>query len=171
MHRPQRRHGPNDLVKPLPPATQTFDCAFRRRRRQGDQEEKRRHPDGDVQMLRDILDDITEVEEHVEPDVHRQVETGVPKRDQTERSAVLRDAVPARVTAKRGDGEGESQESQRPESGLDLELFNRIGAQIVRQRAAREPGDGQKADENERDRREAAVVRPRSLAWDGGRRQ
>jgi len=81
------------------------------------------------------------------------------------------DAVPSRVAAKRRDGEGERQESQRPESSLDLELFNRVGAQIVRQRAAGEPCDGQETGENERDRGEAAVMRPRRLAWDRGRRQ
>jgi len=122
-------------------------------------------------MLRDILDDVTQVEEHVEPEVHGEVETGVAERDETQCPAMPRDAVPARVTAKGRDGEGESQKSEGPESGLDLELFNRVRAQIVRERATREPGEGQKADENERDRREATVMRPRSLAWDRARRQ
>jgi hypothetical protein len=99
------------------------------------------------------------------------VDAGVAERDETERPAMASDAVPAGVPPKRSDGEGQREKAERPESGLDLELFDGIRAQIIRQRATRDPGERQKADEDERNRLQTAAMRSWSLPRDRGRRQ
>jgi hypothetical protein len=79
--------------------------------------------------------------------------------------------VPPCDAAERGDGEGQREKPERPEPGLNLELFDGVRAEVVGEGTTREPGDGKKADENERNRREAPAVRPLPLAWDRRRRQ
>ena len=99
------------------------------------------------------------------------MDAGVAERDETERPAMASDAIPAGIPAKRSDGEGQGEKAERPEAGLDLELFDGIRTQIIRQRAARDPGDREKADEDERNRLETAAMRSWSLPRNRGRRQ
>lgn len=99
------------------------------------------------------------------------MEACVAERDEAERPAMASDAVPARVPAKGSDGEGQREKAERPESGLDLELFDGIRAQIIGQRATRDPGDRQKADEDQRNRLETATMRSWGLTRNRGRRQ
>jgi hypothetical protein len=84
---------------------------------------------------------------------------------------MLREPVPSREAAKRRDGEREREEAERPEPGLNLELFDRIRAEVVDEGATGEPSEGQEADEDERNRREAPAMRPVTLARNRRRRQ
>lgn len=171
VDRPERGDRPNQAVEALPSASQPPDRALRRRHGEGDHQHEGRHPDRDVQMLRDILDDVTEVEEHVEADVHRQVHACVAERDQPERATVPGEPVPAREAPERSDGEGQREKPERPEPGLNLELLDGVRAEVIGQGATGQPGDGEEADDEERNRREAPAVRPLPLARDRRRRQ
>jgi hypothetical protein len=84
---------------------------------------------------------------------------------------MLREPVPSREAPKRRDGEREREEPERPEPGLNLELFDGIRAQVVGEGATRQPDDGQETNEDERNRREAPAVRPATLAGNRRRRQ
>jgi hypothetical protein len=84
---------------------------------------------------------------------------------------MLREPVPSREAPQRCDREREREEAERPEAGLDLELLDGVRPEVVGERAARDPGDGKEADEDERDRREAPAVRPVTLAGNRRRRQ
>jgi hypothetical protein len=99
------------------------------------------------------------------------VYTRVPERDEAERSAMLGEPVPFREAAERCDREREREKAERPQPGLDLELFDWVGAEIVGEGAARQPDERQEAEEDERDRREAPAVRPVTFAGNRRRRQ
>ena len=84
---------------------------------------------------------------------------------------MLGQPVPSSEPTQRADRQGEREESQRPEPGLNLELLDGIGAEVVGERATREPEDGQEANEDQRDRREATAGRTRTLPRNRGCRQ
>jgi hypothetical protein len=171
VHRSERRNEPHEPVKLLPSPPQPPDRALRRRHGERNHEKESRHSHGDVQMFSDVLDDVAEVEEHVQADVHRQVQAGVAEGDETDRPSVPGEPVPPGETAKGSDREGEHEKPQRPEPGLNLELLDRVRAQVIGEGATREPQGGQETNQDQRNRGPAPVVRSLALPWDGGCRQ
>jgi hypothetical protein len=95
----------------------------------------------------------------------------VAERDETERAPMLGEPVPSREAADRCDGEREREKPERPQPGLNLELFDGVCAEVVGEGATRQPDDRQEADEDERNRREAPAVRPVTFARNRRRRQ
>jgi hypothetical protein len=82
-----------------------------------------------------------------------------------------RQPVPLREPAERGDGEREREKAKRPQPRLNLELFDGVCAEVVGERAMRQPDDREEADQDERNRREASAMRPTALARNRRRRQ
>jgi hypothetical protein len=95
----------------------------------------------------------------------------VAERDKADRATMLREPVPSCQASKRRDREGQREEPERPEAGLNLELFDGVRAEVVGESPARQPDEGQEADEDERNRCEAPAVRPATLARNRRRRQ
>ena len=77
------------------------------------------------------------------------MEARVAEGDETDRSAVLGEPVPPREAPKWSDRERENQKPERPEPGLNLERLDRVRAEVIGERATREPEGGEETDENQ----------------------
>ncbi len=77
------------------------------------------------------------------------MEARVAEGDETDRSAVLGEPVPPGEAPNGSDREGENQEAKRPEPGLNLERLDRVRAELIGERATREPEGGEETDENQ----------------------
>ena len=90
------------------------------------QEEEAREAKGDVGAVRDVLEDVVEIEERVEHDVGREVQADVEEREQSEHTAQPYELVPAGDTPQRRHAQGDEQEAQSPFSGLVGDGLDRV---------------------------------------------
>jgi hypothetical protein len=86
------------------------------------------------------------------------METRVAECHEAERAAMPREPVPSREAAERSDGKRQREKPECPQSGLNLELFDGIRAEIIGEGATCQPGNREETDEDERNGREAPDV-------------